>query len=322
MSDNKVKATSWAAALMALSCTSCGHPVHPSFTDTPGCSYYGLSDGFCPCPRATICGDDILALIREYGQPLDLKHFTISSPEDLLTFHRFCAARGQELIGLKNHDYAGYSSQQGPVDVMKNFRAHEEYGIVVRLGDKLKRMENFALSGKLLVEDESIFDTAIDVLNYAILYLAYGYERRTRLLREVRSKVAVISAPAIVGEQYDTIVRMWHLLDERKIEQLHTAGHRDLASILDEIRSYQWDQGTPPKSKKINVVHDLTTRLYMRLDEDGCLRTTDDRYIIRNSQGLLAHQLSELPENCVVVAELYVNEHTSHIQFGVGNDPI
>lgn len=98
----------------------------------------------------------------------------IITPEDLLKFHEQCTERGRELIRQKNHDYAGYSNAGQPLDVFRNFRAHEAYGICVRAGDKLKRMENFAQSGGVLkVSDETIFDTAIDLMNYAVLYLAY-----------------------------------------------------------------------------------------------------------------------------------------------------
>lgn len=301
-------------ALLALKCTSCGHTLHTSFTDTPGCPEK-IGGGIpCQCARATMCGDDILQLIREVRQSQstdnDCSDLTIASPEDLLQFHKYCATRGQKLMGLKNHDYAGYAAQRGELDVMKNFRAHEEYGIVVRMGDKLKRLENFALSGKLLVEDESIFDTAIDILNYAILYLAYGRERRTRLLREVRSKkVEVISQPAAVGPQYDAIVRMYHLVDNKKVNELRKQGHRDLADILDEIRSYQW-QDAP---KKVHVVHDLATNWYVKLDEDGCLPR---RPLLDPTTSGKGGWYKDLAEDMVVIAtgDFSVN---FEIQFGV-----
>lgn len=91
----------------------------------------------------------------------------IKNTEDLLKFHEECSARGRELMRAKNHDYSGVE------DVFRNFRAWEELGILVRAGDKLARMKSFEERKTLAVKDESITDTAIDLMNYAILYLGY-----------------------------------------------------------------------------------------------------------------------------------------------------
>jgi hypothetical protein len=269
-------------ALLSLTCTGCGHPVHTSFTDTPGCSVLIEADRKipCQCERATICGDDILALVREFKEidvNLDLSELVISTPADLLKFHEYCAKRGQKLMGLKNHDYAGYSAQQGTIDVMKNFRAHEEYGIVVRMGDKLKRLENFALGGKLLVEDESIFDTAIDLMNYAILFLAFGRERRTQLLRGMSGTTEL---------------------------------PRHLSNSL----------AASAVTTKIYVVHDTLTRGYLKLNEDGCLPNSWGQAWLRRPGNLaMLRSNDELPAGYVVIAEMPITAATSQIQFGVGN---
>jgi len=71
----------------------------------------------------------------------------------------------------KSHDYAG------DVDPMSNFRLCETAGIpawkgiVVRLGDKLSRIMNFAKKGELKVSDESVEDTCIDLAAYSLLCL-------------------------------------------------------------------------------------------------------------------------------------------------------
>ena len=69
----------------------------------------------------------------------------------------------------KSHDYAGSE------DPMSNFRQCEAMGlpawkgIVVRLTDKLSRIQNFCKKEALEVKDESIEDTLIDMANYALL---------------------------------------------------------------------------------------------------------------------------------------------------------
>lgn len=97
---------------------------------------------------------------------------TIYTAEDLLQFHTECSERGRELMRRKNHDYSGVA------DVFRNFRAFEGLGIIVRASDKLARLRSFEEKGdKLLVNDETLTDTAIDLMNYAILYLAYKRNR-------------------------------------------------------------------------------------------------------------------------------------------------
>lgn len=68
----------------------------------------------------------------------------------------------------KNNDYARGG------DPFKNLRRHEEYGIVVRLDDKIARLDSFfnpKNSRTLAVKNESIVDTAKDTANYAVLLI-------------------------------------------------------------------------------------------------------------------------------------------------------
>jgi hypothetical protein len=108
---------------------------------------------------------------------------TINTTADLLKFHEEICEIGRGLIKTKNHDYA-YGA-----DVFQNFRRSEEYGIIVRAGDKLQRMENFEKrNGLYMVRDESIMDTAIDLVNYSILYLGYKRSGITQMLRAAQQK--------------------------------------------------------------------------------------------------------------------------------------
>ena len=69
-----------------------------------------------------------------------------------------------ELTGLrraKGHDYSGLD------DTLDNLREFGWKGIVVRIGDKFKRLKHFTLQGNLEVSDESIEDTWKDLINYA-----------------------------------------------------------------------------------------------------------------------------------------------------------
>ena len=72
-------------------------------------------------------------------------------------------ADDMELLRAKGHDYSGEA------DALGNLRRFGLLGILVRLSDKFSRLEHFAKSGDLQVQDESIRDTLRDIRNYSFL---------------------------------------------------------------------------------------------------------------------------------------------------------
>jgi hypothetical protein len=90
----------------------------------------------------------------------------------LLELHDDLTTRARDLMTRKNHDYAG----KGGENPFTNFLLCEamglcstEAGMVVRLSDKLSRLATFVSAGELLVKDESVEDTLLDIINYAVL---------------------------------------------------------------------------------------------------------------------------------------------------------
>ena len=76
----------------------------------------------------------------------------------------------------KNADYAGRSGEEP----FANFTRCEsmgicktEAGMLVRMTDKMSRLSSFVESGTLLVKDESVEDTCLDLINYAVLFYSY-----------------------------------------------------------------------------------------------------------------------------------------------------
>ena len=63
----------------------------------------------------------------------------------------------RELFSKKNKDYGDAFATYGPV------------GVLVRIGDKIQRLQSITKSGITLVEDEKIRDTLIDLHNYAAM---------------------------------------------------------------------------------------------------------------------------------------------------------
>lgn len=88
-----------------------------------------------------------------------------------ISHHSFCAwaidnqsffaesqEKGYNLFVLKNIDYGDAFAQYGPV------------GVIMRMGDKVKRIESLTANGnKALVEDEKISDTILDLANYSYM---------------------------------------------------------------------------------------------------------------------------------------------------------
>jgi len=96
--------------------------------------------------------------------------------DELLKYHSDICNAAQQLMSLKNRDYAG---QEGN-EPFANFTRVEsmgicttEQGFMTRLTDKMSRLSSFLNSGKMHVEDESFRDTIVDVINYMVLLSAY-----------------------------------------------------------------------------------------------------------------------------------------------------
>lgn len=88
--------------------------------------------------------------------------------EDLFALHTEMTARALDLMKRKNADYA----KGGPFD---NFKLCEqagvcstEHGIIIRMLDKLSRLNSILAKGEAQVKDESVQDTLIDLINYSV----------------------------------------------------------------------------------------------------------------------------------------------------------
>lgn len=106
--------------------------------------------------------------------------------QEYMTFHEKCCQRMVEITKKKNSDYTG-----GSLDPFANFTqigslvqvpSVVEIGFVTRMSDKLSRIGSFITKGFLLVKDESVEDTLLDLANYCILFA--GYLRSKRVVSE------------------------------------------------------------------------------------------------------------------------------------------
>lgn len=90
------------------------------------------------------------------------------------------AAKG--IMERKNRDY-GEST-----DPFRNFRAHGLFGMIVRMHDKLARMQTFVERGNLVVVEESITDCVLDLINYAILFEGYRIDDASDTRRDKKGQ--------------------------------------------------------------------------------------------------------------------------------------
>ena len=97
--------------------------------------------------------------------------------EQYMAFHKQCWDRMIEITQKKNSDYTG-----GSADPFANFAqigslvqvpSVVEIGFLTRMSDKISRIGSFVTKGKLMVADESVEDTLLDLANYCILFAGY-----------------------------------------------------------------------------------------------------------------------------------------------------
>lgn len=92
------------------------------------------------------------------------------SLEELLLIHETTCNSGRATMINKNHDYTN-----GSAGVFDNFKGsefldiHPVMGIMLRIQDKMKRIQTFVSQRKLAVEGEGVFDAIEDSINYLIL---------------------------------------------------------------------------------------------------------------------------------------------------------
>jgi len=89
--------------------------------------------------------------------------------DELLTLQSNTFGRCQLILKAKNADYCHGD------DPYKNFRSSQIlgispiHGILMRVMDKIERINTFATKGSLEVQNESFVDSCEDIINYMVL---------------------------------------------------------------------------------------------------------------------------------------------------------
>lgn len=91
-----------------------------------------------------------------------------------LKFHKDSCSKMHDIAERKSADYAGqFDPFSNFVQVESLGICSTEVGFLTRMMDKISRLTNYTKSGKLLVKDESVEDTLLDLANYSILFAGY-----------------------------------------------------------------------------------------------------------------------------------------------------
>lgn len=95
--------------------------------------------------------------------------------KQLLDLHRETSDKCRKIMEQKNSDYTGGEKSK---DIFANFRTasflhiHPAKGILLRMMDKVQRINSFCNDGSLKVSGETVDDACEDIVNYAILLKA------------------------------------------------------------------------------------------------------------------------------------------------------
>jgi hypothetical protein len=99
--------------------------------------------------------------------------------EDLFNLHQSISQEALELMRKKNNDYACGE------DPFLNFRRAEylgfstaELGVLIRMTDKMSRISTFLNRGELSIENESVYDAIVDMINYSVILAGLLKDRK------------------------------------------------------------------------------------------------------------------------------------------------
>lgn len=103
----------------------------------------------------------------------------IRNASELIQLHKEMTEVARITLANKNHDYAGAGD-----DPFANFHTWGLLGIAVRMDDKMARLRTFIKKGELKVNDESVRDTLLDLINYSVLFQGYLMRGDNELLSQ------------------------------------------------------------------------------------------------------------------------------------------
>lgn len=98
-----------------------------------------------------------MEFLSDYSLMHNMEHSYNTIENNYLTLFKEVQNEGFELFKKKNQDYGNAFAVYGPV------------GVLVRMGDKISRLQSISNKGITLVNNETLRDTLIDLHNYSAM---------------------------------------------------------------------------------------------------------------------------------------------------------
>ena len=99
--------------------------------------------------------------------------------DELLEMHKDTCEQARKIMAAKNHDYTAGGSPFANFEGSLYLGIDPVLGILLRVQDKMKRIETFVRQGTLAVKSESVDDAISDIVNYMILAKGIISERKS-----------------------------------------------------------------------------------------------------------------------------------------------
>lgn len=87
----------------------------------------------------------------------------------LLRLHENLTEQARELMTRKNADYGANADPFANFRMSALLHIEPEFGVLLRMQDKMARLVSFLEKGELAVKEESWSDAIIDIINYSVL---------------------------------------------------------------------------------------------------------------------------------------------------------
>lgn len=98
----------------------------------------------------------------------------------LLRLHETLTTQARELMTRKNADYGANTDPFANFRMSALLHIEPEFGVLLRMQDKMARLVSFLEKGELAVKEESWSDAIIDIINYSVLLCGLLQERITK----------------------------------------------------------------------------------------------------------------------------------------------
>lgn len=213
-----------------------------------------------------------------------------------------------ELTRRKNNDYAGKGG-----DAFNNFTRIEhfskttttEQGFMVRLVDKFSRIGSFIDSGTLLVKDESVEDTLLDLANYSFLFYAYLKSKKLKQerSREVEAQQMKMSFKAY---EYDRFIKDKEHLQVEGLKSECSSG-KDYSLGDKKMFVPSEVEGDKEDTESIDFHLKVVKEQYPHIDHEAAqemaflrysiTRYQDNEIVLTNSNQSLLHSIKQMAQD-------------------------